>query len=205
MKGAEKKPYVLGLTGPSGAGKSSLAAYLVQKGIPVLDADRHARRATAPGSPALPALAAAFSPEVLCPDGSLNRKELARRAFAGREQTDRLNAILHPVILRLMDEELAARKAEGHPLIVLDAPQLYEAGANAVCDGVVALLAPAELRLARIMARDGIGEEEARQRMSAGLPDDFFRKRGAYILVNDGDEAALQKAADALLDIILGE
>ena len=196
---------MLGLTGPSGGGKSSLAAYLREKGVPVVDADRQARKATVPGSPALPALAAAFSPEILYPDGSLNHGELARRAFAGREQTDRLNAILHPIILRLMDEELAARKAEGHSLVVLDAPQLYEAGADAACDGVVAVLAPAELRLARIMARDGIGEAEARRRMSAGLPDDYFHKRGAYILINDGDWAALQKAADALLDKILGE
>ncbi|MCI8360067.1 MAG: dephospho-CoA kinase [Clostridiales bacterium] len=205
MSGVKKRTYVLGLTGPSGAGKSLLAAYLTGKGIPVVDADRHARKATAPGSPALPALAAAFSPAILCPDGSLDRGELARRAFSSREETDRLNAILHPVILELMEKELTARRAEGHPLVVLDAPQLYEAGADAACDGVVAVLAPAGLRLARIMARDGISEEAARRRMSAGLPDSFFRDRGAYILMNDGDEAALQKAADALLDRILGE
>lgn len=189
---------MLGLTGPTGAGKSTVAGYFRGKGVPTVDADQAARRAVEPGSPALRELAAAFSPDILRPDGSLDRRRLAVLAFADRQSAQRLNGILHPVIMDIIRKELARLAAAGHPMLLLDAPQLYEAGGDALCNRVAAVLAPPGLRLARIMERDGLTEEEARRRMAAGLPDAFFREKGAWILENSGDKAALLAAAGAL-------
>lgn len=200
-----EKTKVWGLTGPSGSGKSTVAAFLRAKGVPVLDADAAARRVVEPGEPVLKTLSSAFGSHILRPDGSLDRKALAREAFAGREQTDKMNRILHPVIMARMEADLDALREKGHPLVILDAPQLYEAGADRLCDGVLAVLAPAETRLGRIMARDGITEEEARQRMAAGLSDAYFRERGARILYNDKDKESLERAAAAWLQDIWGE
>ena len=199
------KPFILGLTGPSGGGKSTVAAYLKEQGVPSVDADLAAREVVEPGRPALKKLSAAFSDDILLPDGRLDRRELARRAFASREKTDLLNSILHPFIIEWMERRLKAQIAEGHPVILLDAPQLYEAGAENLCDAVVAVVAPAEIRLARIMERDGLSEKDARLRMAAGLNEDFFRDRGAHILVNDKNKADLLRDTADLLDRIIGE
>lgn len=191
-------PYVLGLTGPTGAGKSTVADYFRHRGCPVIDADQTARAVTAPGSRSLEALADAFSADILRPDGSLDRRRLAARAFADRQSTARLNAILHPLILDRLKKELKALSDAGYAAVLLDAPQLYEAGAEILCNRVAAVLAPAAQRMARIMKRDGLTRQEAEGRMAAGQPDSFFREKGAVILWNDGDMAALLEKARAL-------
>ena len=195
---------VVGLTGPTGAGKSAVAAAFVRMGVPVLDADRTARAVTEPGSPVLGELAAAFSPEILRSDGTLARGALARHAFADKASTRRLNEITHPHILRRMQAELDALRREGCPLAVLDAPLLYESGADRMCGAVLAVLAPEAERLRRIMARDGISLEQARQRIAAQPADAFYRQRADYIIENTGDLGALCAKAEAVLQNIQG-
>lgn len=199
MAESERRPMrVIGLTGPTGAGKSAAAAVFAGMGVPVLDADRTARAVTAPGSPVLGELARAFSPEILRPDGSLDRAALAKRAFSAPEQTALLNRITHPPILRRIREELDAFARSGAALAVLDAPTLYESGADRMCSAVIAVLAPADDRLRRIMARDGLTPEQARRRIAAQPEDAFYRRRADYILENAGDLDALRSAAEAV-------
>lgn len=186
---------VIGLTGPTGAGKSTVAHAWQQAGAAIIDADKAARAVTAPDSPCLTALAETFTPAILNEDGTLNRSELAKRAFSSPENTARLNAITHPAIIRTMTAWLEEAADNGHDAAVLDAPLLYEAEADRLCHHVVAVTAPARQRLARIMARDGLTEEAARQRMDAQKPDTFYCREGVTVLHNEGDEDTLRQQA----------
>ncbi len=196
------KPYnvrMIGLTGPTGAGKSTVAALFAARGVSVIDADDATRTVQAAGSPCLAALAEAFGADILRADGSLDRAALAKRAFADKAATERLGAIVHPFVLEEMDRRTEAAKTAGAKTVVLDAPLLFEAKLDAICHATVAVLAPAELRMARIMARDGIDHEAAARRMAAQPHDAFYRERATYLLENDGDIARLTDAVDRIL------
>lgn len=188
---------LIGLTGPTGAGKSTVAARFAARGCPVIDADDAARAVQTAGSPCLTALAEAFGADILLADGALDRAALAKRAFASPAATERLNAVTHPFILAEMDRRAAA--ADGDTVII-DAPLLFEAGLEQVCAATVAVLADANVRLARIMARDGLDEAAAKLRMAAQPDDAFYRQRATYIIENNGDAAALDAAVDRILE-----
>lgn len=192
------KLFVLGLTGPTGAGKSVLARALEAEGFAVIDADRLARKVTEPGSPTLRELAAAFSPAILRADGTLDRALLARLAFASPEATRKLNAVTHPAILELTRQRMRELEAAGCPGAVLDAPLLYESGADALCDRVAVALAPKAERIRRIRERDGLSEEEAARRVAAQNDDSYYNGRGAILLVNDGTLDGWQNQAGEL-------
>ncbi len=188
----------IGLTGPTGAGKSTVAAYLADKGFPTVSADAAAREVTAAGSPALPLLAEAFGADILLADGTLDRTLLAARAFADPAATARLNAITHPAIIRLIDEKAATLAEGGARAVIIDAPLLFEAGVDKACDHTVAVIATADNRLGRIIARDSLSEAAARQRMNAQPDTDFYTTRAEVVLLNNGDLSALLAQAEAL-------
>lgn len=173
------RPVLIGLTGGTGAGKSSALAALEDLGGTVLDCDAvyHQMLRT---DPALrEAITAAFGP-VFCPDGSLDRQKLGTLVFSDHAALDRLNAIVY----EYLPPELL-RRAQGHTLVGLDAISLMESGLGRLCACTVAVLAPAEDRVRRIMARDGISEDYARLRISAQQPDAFYRERCSHILENN--------------------
>ena len=173
------RPLIVGLTGGTGAGKTSALAALEDLGGTVLDCDAvyHQMLRT---DPALrEAITAAFGP-VFCPDGSLDRQKLGTLVFSDHAALDRLNAIVY----EYLPPELL-RRAQGHTLVGLDAISLMESGLGKLCACTVAVLAPAEDRVRRIMARDGISEDYARLRISAQQPDAFYRERCSHILENN--------------------
>lgn len=192
---------VVGLTGPTGSGKSTVAARFAAAGFVIVDADRIAREAVAPGSALLPVLADAFGAEILRPDGSLDRAALARVAFATAENTARLNAITHPTIVAAIKAEIEA--ADGRP-VLLDAPQLFEGGCESLCTVTLGVLADRDVRLSRIMRRDGLSEEDARRRMDAQPDDDFYRQNCDAVLYNNGEKSELVRAADAWIRQFFG-
>lgn len=189
---------VVGLTGPTGAGKSTVAAAWRRLGVPVIDTDTLARQVVQPTSPCLAKLAETFSSAILNEDGTLNRGELAKRAFATPEAAKQLNAITHPAIIALAQQRLEEAADEGYPAAVVDAPLLFEAGMDTICHKVVAVMAPKEKRLHRIMARDDIDETAAAQRIAAQQADDFYCRTGVTVLQNEADAVALQEQAVAL-------
>lgn len=189
---------VVGLTGPSGAGKSMASAAAKKYGFFVIDCDKTARDAVLPGSPGIEALKKAFGSGILFPDGTLDRKALARAAFSSRENTELLNKTLFPHITALIEPELA------RPLVLLDAPTLYESGLNSRCDITIAVLAERELRLSRITERDGLTLSEARLRLNAGKPDEFYLERADKILYNNGEADSFKAAAELLFQNITG-
>ena len=182
---------VLGLTGPTGAGKSVAAAVFAREGCTVIDCDRIARDVTRTDAACLQALAAAFGSGILLPDGTLDRRKLASVAFASHENELKLNAITHPPIMERVRAEIRAARTEA---VVLDAPLLFESGADALCGQTAAVLAAEQTRCRRIMARDGITEEEALRRISAQQPDDFYRRRADVVFENDAGPAAFEEA-----------
>ena len=173
------RPLIVGLTGGTGAGKTSALAALEDLGGTVLDCDAvyHQMLRTDPALRG--AITAAFGP-VFCPDGSLDRQKLGTLVFSDHAALDRLNAIVY----EYLPPELL-RRAQGHTLVGLDAISLMESGLGRLCACTVAVLAPAEDRVRRIMARDGISEDYARLRISAQQPDAFYRERCSHILENN--------------------
>lgn len=184
---------VIGVTGPTGAGKSVVCKRLGDwKGITVIDCDRVARDVVRRGQRCLLDLAVEFSSAIIDKDGELNRRRLAGIVFRDRKKLRRMEGIMYPYILDRIRAETAAREAAGDRAVFLDAPTLYQSGADALCEKVAAVLAPEKDRLRRIMERDALTEEEARARMMSQPGDEFFEKRADYILRNTGETSALR-------------
>ena len=192
------KVYVVGLTGPTGSGKSEVSRRLAEAQLPVIDADVLARRVVEPGSECLRRLAEAFSEDILNDDGSLNRRQLAKRAFATPEDTALLNSLTHPYIIALTNQILMRMEQTHERAAVIDAPLLFESGMDRICDITVAVVAPFESRLRRILERDGLTEAQARARMAAQQPENYYSSRAAVVLSNNGDLASLCAKADNL-------
>ncbi len=173
--------YILGLTGPTGSGKTSLHAVATELGFTVINCDLVARQATEREDTLL-ALADAFGSDIL-EDGRLNRKALAEKAFCCEENTQLLNKTILPFILELIKQEI---EKCNNSKILLDAPTLYESGADKLCNAVVAVLSNVENRKQRILSRDNITEAEATLRIGAGKTDEFYKAKTQHILYNDG-------------------
>ena len=175
--------HVLGLTGPTGAGKSTVGEFLKSQGCYVIDCDQVTRSAQVYDGPCLAELSAAFGPEVV-QDGALNRAELARRAFASEETRTRLGEITFPRILRRVRQLLEEGAQKGYPILVLDAPTLFESGLDGACSRILVVDAPKEERLARILRRDNISQEAALRRLEAQPSPDFYTSRADWVVEN---------------------
>ncbi len=174
-------PLVIGFTGPTGAGKTSALRALERMGGLVLDCDAVYHELLRTDEPLRAAITAAFGP-VFAPDGSLDRRKLGTAVFADPAEMEKLNAIIFD---RLPQELLRRINDSDAPLIGIDAINLVESGLSRLCRRTVAVLAPAETRVRRIMARDGIPEDYARLRVQAQKPDDFYRTHCTDVLMND--------------------
>lgn len=164
-------PFTLfGLTGGIACGKSTVARFLRERGLPVLDADSVARDVVAPGTPTLVEIMRAFGVEVLGDDGALDRKKLAAIVFANPDARRRLESITHPRI-RLRTQELAQElAAQGVPLAAYEAALLVENGLTEAFRPLVVVTVDAETQVARLIERDRITEAQARSRVAAQMP-----------------------------------
>ena len=178
--------YVIGLTGGSGAGKSAVSEFLKEKGATVIDADAISREITKEGGIALPAIDKAF-PGVI-KDGVLDRKALGRIVFADSFKLSLLNEITHKYIKKLTEEKI--KKADG--LIVLDAPLLFEAGEDVLCDKIVFVTADEEVRIKRIMKRDALSYPDAKMRIDARNLSPIMEKCD-FVIENNGEILTIEK------------
>lgn len=195
---------VIGLTGPTGAGKSTVAAAWEKAGCAVVDADKIAREAVL--RPACVAeLKAEFGGDIADEKGNLDRRLLAKRAFASPQKTERLNAITHPVITEEVIKRISLLQQSGAKAIILDAPLLFESGADRLCNTSVAVTAPVEIRRNRIMARDSIPAELAMQRIGAQQEDSYYNGQAAYVFDGSMNLSSVPARAQELLERILGE
>lgn len=195
-------PLVIGFTGPTGAGKTSALRALERLGGLVLDCDAVYHDLLRTDSTLRDAITGAFG-QVFAPDGTLDRQRLGTVVFSDPAALDTLNRIIYArlprELLRRMDESSA-------PVVGIDAINLVESGLCRLCRRTVAVLAPSEQRVRRIMARDGIPEEYARLRVQAQKDDEFYCTHCTDTLFNDcADAAAFEDAAYAALHRILKE
>ena len=175
---------VFGLTGKTGAGKSTVASLLSKKGFFVIDGDLIARRVTEKGSPVLESLAGCFGRDILFPDGTLDRKKLASRAFASKEATKKLCELTHPEIHRLFLEEIKKGEKEGLERCLIDAAALLESPSKKLCEKIIVVFCPEEIRLERILKRDNITKNQALQRIKAQKEDSFYLSQADIIINN---------------------
>ena len=193
---------IIGLTGPSGSGKTTVALIAKELGFAVIDCDKLARKVTEKGSNTLSVLSSAFGSDIILSDGTLDRKRLAEKAFQNKEKTERLNSIMLPAVAKLVKVEIEKCKSEGFRLVLLDAPTLYESGLDGICSNVLAVLCPTEIRKQRIIERDGLTEEQASVRLAASKPNDFYRERTEFVIINDGDFAEFRNSARRILNTL---
>lgn len=174
---------VLGLTGGIACGKSNVSSALRELGAEIIDGDVLSRELTAPGGEALPGIRAAFGPGVFHPDGTLDRRALGAAIFGDAEKRARLDALMQPMILRRIREELERLERAGTEIAVLDMPLLYEVGLDKLCQRVWCVTLPRETQLARLMERDHFTREEAESRLRSQM-DPAEKARRADVVID---------------------
>lgn len=193
------KNMVVGLTGQTGAGKSTVSDYLRENGMAVIDADKVAREVVETGSACIADIALEFGCEYINADGTLNRKKMAKTVFTDKAKLKKLNALMFPYIIRRLCEEIERSRREGEGIIVLDAPTLFESGADRECDYVVSVIADEQSRKERIIRRDGLTQQEAQERISAQHDEEYYKSRSDEILENNEGVDSLKNRTSALI------
>lgn len=188
---------IIGLTGMSGAGKSTVSEVFRARGFSVIDCDAIARE-VAKRPEFLDEIAERFSPDMLTSDGTLDRQRVAALIYNDEESRAKYQRIIFPYIIYDVIE--GVKSAEGD--VLLDAPTLFEAGADILCDRIVGVLADEDICAARIAKRDDISLEKAKERLSAQHSAMFFREKCGYCIMNDGTRGELeQKTEDVIKKI----
>ncbi len=196
---------ILGLTGPSGAGKGVVAQHLRDAhGFAWIDTDAVYHDLTSAPSPCLDELRAAFGDGVIR-NGALHRPTLASIVFApeAKDKLEQLGSITHKHVLAVTEQRIKQAKQNGARGVIIDAPLLFESGADTTCTHTLAVIADKETRLARIMARDNLSREAAQKRLDAQKPDAYYIEKADFIIENNGDVQALRVHADALVKELL--
>ena len=184
---------ILGITGGTGCGKTTLLNCIAERGGLILDCDAiyHDLLRTDPAL--LSAIEARFPGSV--ENGALQRKNLGNLVFSDEKALEDLNAITHGAV----KAEVLRRLSEKPRLAAIEAIALFEGGLAALCDITVAVTAPEEARIQRLMVREGIGRDYAKRRIAAQKSAEWFRERCDYCLENNGTQADFQKTCLAFL------
>jgi len=196
---------VIGLTGGIATGKSSVASYLEERGLTVIDADILSRDAVKPGSSCLARIVEAFGGDVLSHDGTLDRKRLGVIVFSDPGKRKLLEDIIHPEIRNLAKASIAAVAATGQSVVFYMAPLLIEAGATDLVDEIWVVTASPEVQIERVMSRDGISREQAERIIAAQMPLKDKERFGQILIDNSGTSDELLYRLSDILDKELGE
>lgn len=177
---------IVGLTGGIASGKSTVSSMFREHGVPVICADELAHSAVAPGSPALEKIRKLFGDDVFYENGELDRMALGARVFGDGKLKKELENIVHPVVEQRKNELLETYSAQGHPMVVLDVPLLFEAKWDQQVDVIVVVYAGRDLQASRLVARNGLSETEARARLDSQLPIEEKKKK-AHLVIDNSD------------------
>ena len=197
---------LVGLTGSIATGKSTVSRMFAHLGARVLDADLLAREVVMPGQPAYLKIVEEFGQGVVQDDATLDRKALGAIVFAEPARRKRLEEITHPAIAARQQRILSVLDEEAFEGIVIwDVALLFETGGVAKMDRVVVVATDPETELARLMARDGMAETDARARMASQMPVAEKAKRAHYVIDNSGDRAQTEGQVKVVYEALLGE
>lgn len=196
----------IGITGSIASGKSVLTAYLLGLGFPVIDADAIARDLVHPGSDTLKEIADIFGEDMIQSDGNLDRDKLGKRVFSDEDARNRLNEIMHPAIVSVMLD----LSENFHGLVFYDVPLLFEQiddikESGLEFDAIWLVDADEDVQLARLMARDGIDEAYAKEKIASQMPLEEKKKLATVVFDNSGDLMNLYNQVDDALEALPGE
>ena len=193
---------IIGLCGGSGSGKGTVADLLSLYGIMSIDTDAVYHEITSHSSPCLDEIRKSFGDIVISEDGSLNRKELAKIVFSGEDSMVKrslLNRISHKHVWDKTKEIISYLKKSGAEFVMIDAPLLFESGFNKECDFVIAVTADMDIRIERIIKRDGIDKNAATLRIKSQLPDNYLVENSDFHIENSGSYKELEKQINKLV------
>ncbi|WP_209425081.1 dephospho-CoA kinase [Pararhodobacter sp. SW119] len=187
---------ILGLTGSIGMGKSTTAGFFRDAGVPVWDADATVHRLYAPGGSAVEPIAQ------LCPaalkNGGIDRGALKDWIAAQPSALRKIEAVVHPLVAADRAEFVAAHRAAGTPLVVVDIPLLFETGADKLCDATLTVSAPAEVQRQRVLDRPGMTDESFRALLAKQMPDAEKRARATHVI----ESLSVEQTRDAVNSLI---
>jgi len=173
---------VIGLTGGIGSGKSVVARIFGCMGIPVFDADKHANALYETDPELLREVATRFGSHMLTAEGKLNRQALASVVFSDEQALLALNALVHPRVGR---QFLEWKEHQSGQVVIREAAILFESGSNTDCDAVILVSAPTQMRIERVILRNGLKESEVRARISRQWPEEKLRPLADFEIIND--------------------
>ena len=186
----------IALTGGIATGKSYVLARLKDRGVATIDADDIVHDALGPGTSTTKAIADKFGASVLKPDGSVDRTQLAAKVFRETEARQQIEAIVHPVVYDVIRRWFDSLN---QPIGVASIPLLYETAREKDFDVVVVTVCPPDVQLHRLMQRDGMSEQQARQRIAAQMPADEKAARGDFVILTGGTTSATDQQIDELV------
>jgi len=175
---------VLGLTGGIASGKSTVAKMFMEKGIPIIDTDLISRDLLKKGTEAYNEIIKFFSPEILLTKKEINRKKLGRIIFANQQKREKLNKIIHPKVLDIVDNEIYRYQQLGTKIVVVDVPLLFETNYHKKVDKTVVVYAELKQQINRLMARDNITKEYAVMKINAQMPLSSKVDKADYVIYN---------------------
>ena len=188
----------IGLTGGIGSGKSVVADLLRRQGASIIDADRLGHEAYTPNSEAWRQVVAAFGEDILTADGEINRRKLGAIVFGDPAQLERLNAIMHPLMARMVEQRKSQLASEGVTVAVVEAAVLFEAGWDILVDEVWTTHSPADVVVERLQQRNGLSDEEARKRINSQMSNAERIGRSDVVVENASDLDTLERDVKAL-------
>jgi dephospho-CoA kinase len=166
-----------------------------------VDADAIGHRLIGKGGAAAGAVVKAFGPAILAPNGDVDRKALGRIVFSDPSERERLNAIVHPLLVDGLVRQVKAHRSAGAEVVVVDAALIFELGLEEAFDATIVVTSPPEAQLERLRAR-GLTEEEAMLRISAQLPSDEKVRRADFHVENPGTPDGLEREADRIFKML---
>jgi dephospho-CoA kinase len=188
---------LVGLTGNIGSGKSTVAQMLSERGVTIIDADVLARRAVEAGTAAYDRIVERWGPEIVAPDGQLDRAALRRVVFADHAQLEELNQIVHPEVERLRSRLVEQARKRGDRIVICDIPLLFERHMTDRVDRIILVDAHRAIRLERLVKDRGLHETEAMDMIASQMPAELKRARADFVIDNDGTLSQLErKVAD---------
>ena len=194
---------VIGLCGGSGSGKGAVSSIFSEIGIPSIDTDAVYREMTLSDSPCMRELRGEFGDEVVNSQGGLDRARLASIVFNDPSRLKTLNKIAHSFILDETRRRLAKYSDEGLPAAIVDAPVLFESGFDKECDEIICVLADRDVRIARIMSRDGITLDAAEKRIASQMTDEILISKCDHVIYNNSDIESLREQILSLKDKLI--